>query len=133
MVLDAAADQVILGHVTPKGGLTVDASFARTIDAGKDYTLTLRLKGTSASVSLGGQALGGHVYNAVIVDGDFGLLAERGGSSFGSATVKTSDGAFYVPGSAMVATTAAPITEPVRYLWTSMKVSSLATSAISFA
>jgi Ca2+-binding RTX toxin-like protein len=109
VVIDAAADQVILGHVTPKGGLIVDASFARTIDAGKDYTLTLRLKGTSASLSLGGQAVGGFVYNAVIVDGDFGLLAERGGSSFASATVKTSDSAFYVPGSAMVAATAAPM------------------------
>ena len=106
-VLDAEADQVIVGHVTPKGGLTVDASFAAAIDAGTDYTLTLRLKGTSASVNLGGQAVGGFVFNAVIVDGDFGLLAERGGTSFASATVKTSDSAFYVPESAMLATAAA--------------------------
>jgi Ca2+-binding RTX toxin-like protein len=107
VVLDAEADQVIVGHVSPKGGLTIDASFARTINAGTDYTLTLRLKGTSVSVSVGGQAVGGFVYNAVVVDGDFGLLAERGGTSFASATVKTSDSAFYVPQSAMLATATA--------------------------
>ena len=103
VVIDAAADAVILGHVSPKGGLTVDASFAATINAGKDYSLTLRLKGTSASLSLGGQALGGFVFNAVTVDGDFGLLASSGDTSFDSVVLKTSDSAFYVPESAMVA------------------------------
>ncbi len=104
VVIDAAAHAVLIGHVSPKGGFTVDASYARTINSGTDYTLALRLKGTSASVSLGGQVVGGFVYNAVAVDGDFGLLASRGGTSFASAAVKTSDSAFYVPHSAMMAT-----------------------------
>jgi len=129
VTIDAAADAVILGHVSPKSGLTVDASFAKTIDAGTDYALTLRLKGTSISVSLGTQAVGGFVYNAVTVDGDFGLLATRGTTSFDAATVKTSDSAFSAPGTAMRA--AAPASSESGPAVTQSELDSIATFAIS--
>ena len=129
VAIDAEADAVVIGHVSPKSGLTIDASFAKTINAGKDYSLTLRLKGTSASLSLGGQAVGGFVFNAVTVDGGFGLLASRGGTSFESATVKTSDSAFYVPESAMVATAAAETASGA--VLTQSELNSIADFAIS--
>jgi hypothetical protein len=40
----------------------------------------------------------GHVFNAVTVDGDFGLLSKDGASSFDEVTVKTNDPAFEIPG-----------------------------------
>ena len=107
VTIDAPGDKVIIGHVSPKGGLKIDASFTKTIDVGIDYTLVLTLKGTSASVSLAGQAVGGFVYNGVTVDGDFGLLSSLGKTSFDSFTLKTNDRAFAVPVAApMVAATA---------------------------
>ena len=129
VTIDAAADAVTIGHVSPRGGLTVDASFARTIDAGPDYTLTLRLKGTSASVSLGGQMAGGYVFNAVTVDGDFGLLAGQGATSFDAATVKTSDSAFQAPETALFA--AAPGASQADATLTQTDLDSAATVAIS--
>jgi Ca2+-binding RTX toxin-like protein len=127
--IDAAADAVVLGHVSPNSGLTIDASFAKTINAGPDYTLTLRLKGTSASLSLGGQVVGGFVFNGVTVDGDFGLLASQGTTSFDSAAVKTSDRAFYVPGAAMLA--AAPAATQAGQTLTQSELDSIASVAIS--
>jgi len=120
---------VTIGHVSPKGGLTVDASFAKTINAGPDYTLTLRLKGTSASVSFGSQMVGGFVFNAVTVDGDFGLLAGQGATSFDAATVKTSDRAFQAPETALFA--AAPGASQAGATLTQSDLDSAATVAIS--
>jgi hypothetical protein len=45
-------------------------------------------------VTLNGQAVVGFAYNAVTVDGRFGLMASSGAASFDDATVKTSDRAF---------------------------------------
>jgi hypothetical protein len=72
----------------------VDAVAARTINAGQDYDLSVSLRGNSVSVSLDGQVAAGHFYNAVVVDGGFGLLTRNGASSFDSFRFKTSDPAF---------------------------------------
>jgi hypothetical protein len=55
----------------------------------------------------------GHVFNAVVVDGSFGLLSKDGSSSFDSVTVKTDDPAFRVEeGGANLMASAAP-QEPI--------------------
>jgi len=99
---------VIIGHYTAKSGWVNDAVLARTIDAGVDYTLGVSLKGSTVSVTLNAQAAVGFAYNAVTVDGDFGLLATAGAASFDDVKVKTSDRAFaQASGAAMEA--AAPM------------------------
>lgn len=102
-VIDADADQVIIGHYTKKGGWVEDASYAMSIEKGVDYDLNLSLKGSTVSVSVkeagasGWQAIAGHVFNAVTVDGAFGLVTMDGGSSFDDVRVKTDDAAFKDP------------------------------------
>jgi hypothetical protein len=95
--ISVETNQVILGHYTARGGLKIDAALARTIVSGQDYDLEVSLKGTTASVSLNGQAVAGFVYNAVTVDGSFGVFAERSAASFDKVTLFTNDLAFRVP------------------------------------
>jgi Ca2+-binding RTX toxin-like protein len=92
--IDAAADKVYIGHVSPKGGVKIDVSFGKVINTNTDYTLAVSLKGTSVNVSLNGAVVGGFVFNGVTLDGDFGLLSTSGKISFDSVTVKTNDPAF---------------------------------------
>jgi hypothetical protein len=104
VMIDAPADKVIIGHYTAKSGWVNDAVLAKTIDAGVDYTLGVSLKGSTVSATLNGQAAVGFAYNAVTVDGYFGLLASSGQASFDDVKVKTSDRAFaQVSGGAMEA------------------------------
>jgi Ca2+-binding RTX toxin-like protein len=105
VVIRADTDQVIFGHRTAKGWYQ-DAVFAKTIDAGVDYTLNVSLKGTTVSVTLNGQAVGGFVYNALLVDGGFGLLSRNGPASFDDVKVQTDDPVF-LPPAAPAALTAA--------------------------
>jgi hypothetical protein len=70
--------------------------------SGKDYKLAVSLKGTTVSVSLDGQVVLGHVFNAVVVDGSFGLMADTEGS-FDDVTVKTDDPAFRDDGDSLLA------------------------------
>jgi Ca2+-binding RTX toxin-like protein len=98
--IDAGADKLVIGHCTAKSGWVTDATFAMTIDAGVDYVLNLSLKGTTVSASVkkvgvtNWQGIVGYVFNAVTVDGGFGLLTKNGSSSFDAVTVKTDDPAF---------------------------------------
>jgi len=92
--LDAESDQVVIGHHSAKGGWVTDFAVAADIQAGVDYTLGVVLKGAGVSVKLDGQMLGGHVYNAVTVDGDFGLLTVGGAAQFDDVVVKTDDAGF---------------------------------------
>jgi hypothetical protein len=64
------------------------------IDAGKDYKLGVSIKGSTVSVTLDGQAVLGKAFNAVAVDGDFGLLAVGVTATFDDVMVKTDDAAF---------------------------------------
>jgi hypothetical protein len=92
--IDAVADQVIIGHWTAKKGWATDVVVSKTIDAGVDYTLGLTVKATSAAVTLNGQVLTSFAFNAVAVDGTFGLLATGGQASFDDVKVRTDDRAF---------------------------------------
>jgi VCBS repeat-containing protein len=86
--------EVILGHYTARGGFKVDASSARTLVAGQDYTLEVTLKNNTASVALDGAAVLGFAYNAVTTDGGFGLFAEDGAASYDTVTVASDDPAY---------------------------------------
>ncbi|UUZ48852.1 hypothetical protein LP420_40395 [Massilia sp. B-10] len=51
------------------------------------------LKGSTVSVSVGGQVLLGFAFNAALADGGVGLLARSGSASFDTVTLKTNDAA----------------------------------------
>jgi hypothetical protein len=116
------ADRILIGHYTHRSGCVTDAAFAMTIDAGTDYVLNLSLKGTtvSASVKKAGaanwQGMAGHVFNAVTVDGDFGLLSRGSASSFDAVTVKTDDPAFRTPDDADAMTSGSSQIDPTEQL-----------------
>jgi len=120
--ISAESDQLIIGHHTKKNGLVYDAVFDSTIESGTDYTLNLSLKGTtvSASVKEAGaqnwQAMVGQVFNAVTVDGSFGLLSKDGLSSFDAVTVKTDDPAFGDPDDVSFLNAASSQTDPAEVM-----------------
>jgi Ca2+-binding RTX toxin-like protein len=95
--LSPATDEVLVGHYVGRQGWTVDAVATRTLLANKDHTLTVSLKGLTVSVYVNGQAVLGHVYNGIVVDGGFGLLSNGGESSFDDVTLKTNDPAYAPP------------------------------------
>lgn len=93
-------NQVLIGHHTKRGWF-IDATEEQVLDAGIDYRLRVSLKGTTVSVAIaetgdtiGDLALLGYSFNAVVVDGAFGLLSKDGSGSFESASVKTHDPVF---------------------------------------
>jgi Ca2+-binding RTX toxin-like protein len=105
-------NQVLIGHHTKRGWF-IDATKEQVLDAGMDYRLRASLKGTTVSVAIaeagdtiGDLALLGYSFNAVTVDGDFGLLAKDGSSTFDAVTVKTNDPAFRDEGDNLMAATA---------------------------
>jgi len=86
-----SAGKITLGHRTPKGWFTDMVINNASIVAGSDYTLGITLKGTTISVSLNGSLVASRTYNALLTDGDFGLLSRTGTTSFDTATVKSDD------------------------------------------
>jgi Ca2+-binding RTX toxin-like protein len=96
--LSSDGDALIVGHYK-SGTWVVDASAAIDIKVGVEYELALSLKGTTVSASLktagakNWQAMVGHIFNAVTVDGGFGLLAKGGWAGFESIAVGTDDDA----------------------------------------
>ena len=112
VAIDAPADKVIIGHYTAHSGWVEDAVVAKAINAGTDYLLGVTIKGSTVSVTLGGQVVLGKVFNAVSVDGEFGLLAAGASASFDGVTVKTDDAAFApATGSPMIAAAGALASE----------------------
>ncbi len=90
----ASTGQVVIGHHTARGGLAIDAAVNRSIVAGTDYDLAVTIKGSTVSVLVNNQVVLGHAFNALVVDGDFGLMSYAGKSSFDSVTVSTDDPAY---------------------------------------
>lgn len=112
--ISAVDNQLLIGHRT-KGGWFVDATLDYQIEAGVDYNLRVSLKGTTVSLALveDGEnphdlAVLGWAFNAVVVDGAFGLLAVEGEASFDRVTVKTDDPAFLEEGNNLLAAATAP-------------------------
>ncbi|HEU5192826.1 MAG TPA: hypothetical protein VFX14_24355 [Methylomirabilota bacterium] len=85
-----SAGQITLGHRTATGWVT-DATYsnATLLPGTTDYTLGLSLKGTTVSVTLNNQVVLSRSYNALVTDGNFGLLSRTGTTTFDSVTVKS--------------------------------------------
>ncbi|NIM49027.1 MAG: hypothetical protein GTO22_07180, partial [Gemmatimonadales bacterium] len=118
--IDVAANLLVIGHHTARDGWVIDAETPvtlETLEAGIDYTLFLSLKGTTVdlkvrrtdSTSQGYLAVLGHMFNAVTVDGGFGLLSKDGSSSFDTVTVRTDDPQFRTEGHNLMASAAPPV------------------------
>ena len=103
VAIDAVNNELVIGHYTTKKGWVDDAVVSRTINAGQDYTLGVMLKGSTVSVTLDGQVLLGHIFNAVTVDGNFGLIATEGAASFDDVLLKTDDPYYRDPSDQLVA------------------------------
>jgi Ca2+-binding RTX toxin-like protein len=106
VTIDVAAQAVVLGHRTPRGGWAVDATVAKTLSTGTEYTLGLTVKGTTVSVTLNGALVLSYSFNAVAVDGGFGYMARNGAGTFDDFTLKTDDPAFQGPQNLKAATPA---------------------------
>jgi len=91
VALSADSDQVIIGHYTKRTGFHVDASVDYIIDKGADYSLEVTLKGSTVSVVVDDQALLGYAYNALVLDGAYGLFTEGGQAIFDNVTIMTDD------------------------------------------
>ncbi|QXE26036.1 parallel beta-helix repeat [Richelia sinica FACHB-800] len=89
--IDAPADQVLIGHYTQKSGWVVDRVVSRVINTNTDYTLGVTLRGATVNVTLNSQTVVSHAFNAVTVDGKFGLFTQNGSSGFDNISVKTND------------------------------------------
>jgi hypothetical protein len=120
--IDADNQQLVIGHYTQKSGWVVDEAVSTTIDPTKDYTLGLTLKGTTVSATLndagngGFQAIAGHVFNAATVDGNFGLMALVGSTSFDDVIIKTDDPAFRTPDDIQSMTASSAQVDPAEQL-----------------
>jgi hypothetical protein len=115
--ISAENDQAIIGHYTENSGWVNDAIFDMAVDAGQDFYIEVVLHGTTVSLSVREQgqdqwqAIVGHVFNAVVVDGEFGLFTHADTSSVDEVMVKTDDPAFRDEGDNLLAVEA-PL-EPV--------------------
>jgi hypothetical protein len=115
--LSADSDALIIGHFI-KGQWVVDASFDYDVEAGIDYEMSLSLKGTTVDVALktagaeNWQAMVGYLFNAVTVDGSFGLLAKEGAASFDTVTIKTNDPFFIEESQSLLAASALGAVDP---------------------
>jgi hypothetical protein len=82
-------------------------------------------------VKLNGQVVGGHVYNSVTVDGDFGLLAIGAPATFDDVRIKSDDPAFVeTSGSNLLAAEAALMTDRASTL-TQAELDAVAVTAMS--
>ena len=92
--ISVSTNQLVIGHHTARAGWQIDAVDALSLEAGHDYNLEVTLSGTTISAALDDQAMLGHVFNAVTVDGAFGLFATGAGGAFDRFTLQTDDPAY---------------------------------------
>jgi hypothetical protein len=88
------ANLAVIGHWSKQGQLKYDAFAQLGFAAGPEFDLRLSLKGTTVSLAVDGHEVLGHVFNAVSVDGAFGLMSAAGKTSFDRVAVRTDDPAF---------------------------------------
>ncbi|MFH0883477.1 MAG: Calx-beta domain-containing protein, partial [bacterium] len=87
--------QVLIGHSTAKAGWVVNAAWSNAaLNATEGYSLGATLMGNTVSVTVNGQGVLSFAFNALVTDGQFGLLARNGEVSFDTFTVRTDDPAF---------------------------------------
>ncbi|HKJ56933.1 MAG TPA: Calx-beta domain-containing protein, partial [Nitriliruptoraceae bacterium] len=89
VVLDLAAQQVLIGHVAPGRGRTVDAAQSLSMTAGTPLVLLVTIKGASISAQVNGAFGGSWAFNSAVADGAFGLLVEAGTMTVDDVRVRT--------------------------------------------
>lgn len=90
-LLSQPTAEVWIGHVS-RGGLVVDASApVPGLEPGLANELTLGLEGSRATLTLGEDEVLSHVFNALLNDGEVGLLALDGAAQFDALAVRGSD------------------------------------------
>jgi Ca2+-binding RTX toxin-like protein len=109
----ADTDQVVIGHVGKSGSIVYDAvaDITFSLPSNDEYQLRVSLQGTTTSVAvLGGNGpnqtwydVVGHVFNAVAVDGQAGLISASGQSTFDDFAIRTDDPAFISDGEELLA------------------------------
>ena len=84
---------MLIGHRTAKAGWVTDAAWnsGTSMNSSTDYTLNATLVGNTVSVTFNNMGVLSFAYNALVTDGQFGLLARNGGASFDTLTVRTDD------------------------------------------
>jgi len=97
VTLSVKAGEVVIGHSTTRTGLVIDASRTAILSASSDYKMGVTLAGTTVSVTINEQATISYAYNALVTDGEFGLLARDSAVSFDTFTVRTDDSAYSAP------------------------------------
>src|SRR5262249_5636697 len=102
--LDFQGQKVIIGHVDPRHGWVVDASFPKTLAANTDYVLNLTMRGASVTASLNGAFVGTWSFNGVAVDGKLGLLTRNGTPIFDNVRTRTTAPASNGPQNQLAAT-----------------------------
>ncbi|MDY0378541.1 MAG: Calx-beta domain-containing protein, partial [Desulfobacterales bacterium] len=83
--------KVLVGHSTSRAGVAVDAEWSATLSADTDYKLGITIAERSVSVTLDGRAVSSYSFNALVTDGEFGLLARNGEVVFDSFMIMTDD------------------------------------------
>ncbi len=92
--LSVGTGQIVIGHYTERHGWVVDAYTTQALLSGTEYILGVTLLGNVVTVTLGGQVMLTKSYNAMLIDGAYGLLSVNGTTSFTQLTVTTNDPAY---------------------------------------
>lgn len=79
--------QWAIGRMTPRG-YAIDTSLRDGIEAGKDYTLHVRLDGANVAMIVDGVAKVSHTYTAPLQNGQLGLATLRGNARFDDFSVE---------------------------------------------
>jgi hypothetical protein len=92
--LSLSTGQIVIGHYTEHKGWIVDAFETKPLDSSTDYQLGVTLQGNVVKVTLNGEEALTHVFNALVMDGAYGLLSANGSTSYDTLTISTNDPAY---------------------------------------
>jgi len=102
--LDKVNGRIVIGHVEDGEVIRIDASASMSFVAGTEYQLSLLISGSTVAVEVNGAFKLSHSFNAVSVDGQFGVLTAGGTTNFDDVSVATDDASLAVEiGEALVA------------------------------
>ena len=95
VTLDAANDQIIVGHVTQKWGVSIDATYTKTLSDTGNNILKLSFSGAAVNITANNAFVGTYGFNAALVDGSVGMVSMDGATTvFDSMSIRTNDLAF---------------------------------------
>jgi hypothetical protein len=94
VALDVAGDRVIVGHASADDGLVVDGSYSFSLESNRSYELKVTMQGAGLGVWVNGANVANTGFNAVLVDGSFGLMTVTGQAQFDNFRLATNDQQF---------------------------------------